>query len=227
MSDDGRLKISFDDVPDDPPREAAGDDDIEVALRPRGSAPRSQPSLRPGAVAVAAGIGEVPAPAAPAFDVAGERQEFASWSIRVGAALIDGLIVTAGALVLLIILTTLGTAIGSSVGGAIVFFFALLFVWPLAQMAYAPTLMARAMPFNGQTVGKQMLGLRVRRVDGQAVSFWFGVLRNVVVAGLLFGWLGSFLFWIPLILDLLWPLWDDENRCLHDIIVKTVVTREA
>ena len=33
------------------------------------------------------------------------------------------------------------------------------------------------------------------------------------------------IFTLPLILDYLWPLWDDRNQTLHDKAVSTVVVR--
>ena len=30
---------------------------------------------------------------------------------------------------------------------------------------------------------------------------------------------------IPWFLDIFWPLWDDENRALHDMVVSTHVVR--
>ncbi len=46
-----------------------------------------------------------------------------------------------------------------------------------------------------------------------------------MVINLLFGVVGSFFFYIPTVVNYLWPLWDDQNRCLHDMIVKTHVVR--
>jgi hypothetical protein len=49
--------------------------------------------------------------------------------------------------------------------------------------------------------------------------------REFVVKGLFFGVLGSVFAGIPLLLDWLWPLWDDENRCLHDMLLKNHVLK--
>jgi uncharacterized RDD family membrane protein YckC len=254
--DDRRLHISFDDVPDEPAPPAPpadAEDSVEVVLRPRpapgaGATPASpappSTSLQPPAAApppppaglplappaapggmAAPPAGTMLAPEQASFEADGERFEYASWLSRVGAALIDWLVLFAGTLVMLIVLGALlssGIGAGSAFGAFILVWLAI----TLVQMAYAPTFMARGAPHNGQTLGKQLVGLRVRRTDGRPMWFWFGVLRNVVVAGLLFGMLGSFLFGIPLLLDLLWPLWDSKRRCLHDIVVSTVVTRE-
>ena len=36
---------------------------------------------------------------------------------------------------------------------------------------------------------------------------------------------GSITFGLLWLLDCLWPLWDDENRALHDMIVNSRVVR--
>jgi uncharacterized RDD family membrane protein YckC len=92
-------------------------------------------------------------------------------------------------------------------------------------IVYAPTLMAREGEHNGQTWGKQIVGIRVVRDSGEQVDFGFGFVREVLVKGLLFGFVGSWFFSIPTLIDYLWPLWDGENRCLHDMVVSTHVVR--
>ena len=63
------------------------------------------------------------------------------------------------------------------------------------------------------------------RDTGEPVGFGYAVLRELVVKTLLFGVVGGFFASIPTLLDYLWPLWDDENRALHDMIVKSHVLR--
>ena len=168
-------------------------------------------------------------PIAPAFghDVAG-RYALASWLSRVGAAVIDGLIIGVGALLLFL---PIGAALGvagasdsnTGIGAAIV---ALLF-WvlcvTLVAFLYAPILMART---NGKTLGRMAMNIRVVRTSGEPVTFWFAFLREVVVKSLLFGFISSFTAGIASILDVLWPLWDEENRALHDFIVSTRVVKD-
>jgi uncharacterized RDD family membrane protein YckC len=95
----------------------------------------------------------------------------------------------------------------------------------LAVLLYAPLLMARGGARNGQTLGKQLIGIRVVRDSGQPVDVGFGFLREFVVKGVLFGFIGGFFASIPTLVDYLWPLWDDQNRCLHDMVVSTHVVR--
>jgi hypothetical protein len=52
------------------------------------------------------------------------------------------------------------------------------------------------------------------------------MLREVIIKSLLFGILSSITAGIASVLDVLWPLWDDENRALHDFIVNTRVVKD-
>ena len=90
---------------------------------------------------------------------------------------------------------------------------------------YAPVLMAREGQSNGQTWGKQMLGIRVVRDNGQPMSFGWAALREIAVKGLLVAIASSIIPVIPWFLNYLWPLWDDENRALHDMVFSTHVVR--
>jgi uncharacterized RDD family membrane protein YckC len=95
----------------------------------------------------------------------------------------------------------------------------------VALIFYAPVLMARGGDHNGQTWGKQIVGIRVVRDSGAQVDFGFACVREVLVKGLLFGFVGGWFLSIPTIIDWLWPLWDGENRCLHDMVVSTHVVK--
>ena len=82
----------------------------------------------------------------------------------------------------------------------------------------SPILMARSGPQNGQTWGKQALGIRVLRDNGQPFTYGTALLRDFVVKGLLFGAVG-----IVALVDSLWPLWDEQNQALHDKLLGTHV----
>jgi hypothetical protein len=57
------------------------------------------------------------------------------------------------------------------------------------------------------------------------VTFGWALLRQFVVIYLLFQVVGGIAFGLPWLIDALWPLWDRENRALHDMIVKSHVVR--
>jgi uncharacterized RDD family membrane protein YckC len=168
-----------------------------------------------------------PAQTAPAVPSAG-RYQLAGWWSRVGAALIDGLIIGIGALVIMAIFGSVfsvgffdseETGVIALVVGLMLSFVAIAIV----ALLYAPLMMSRT---NGKTVGRMAMGIRVVRANGQPMTFGFAMLREVAVKALLFGAVaGSLTFGLANLADVLWPLWDDENRALHDFVVDTRTVR--
>jgi uncharacterized RDD family membrane protein YckC len=75
---------------------------------------------------------------------------------------------------------------------------------------------------RGQTPGKQLLGLRVVRVDGSPSDWGWTFLREFGVKFFLAGIIGSI---VPFagIIDSLWAFWDKDRQAVHDKIMKTVV----
>jgi uncharacterized RDD family membrane protein YckC len=151
-----------------------------------------------------------------------EGRPLASWGSRVGATLLDWLILLIPVTLLIVLVVVIAL---DSTGGGIVTGILSGLAYLVALLFYAPVLMGREGEHNGQTFGKQIVGIRVVRNNGEPIDIGFGFLREFLVKGLLFGFVGSFFFSIPTILDYLWPLWDDENRCLHDMVVSTHVIR--
>ena len=152
------------------------------------------------------------------------RPQLASWISRVLAQVIDGLIIGVGAAILLGLVAALGLSVDTT-GGAVAFFAAaLLGVGAITIVAflYAPLMMSRT---DGQTVGRMVLNIRVIRADGGRMTFGFAMIREVLVKSLLFGVLSSITFGLASLLDVLWPLWDEENRALHDFVVNTRVIK--
>jgi uncharacterized RDD family membrane protein YckC len=103
-------------------------------------------------------------------------------------------------------------------GGILV---ALAFAW--ACFVYAPVFMMRAGERNGQTPGKQIARIGVVRESGEPLTYGYSLLRELAVKQLLIGFVGAFFLYIPVLLDYLWPLWDDQNRALHDMVAQTRV----
>jgi uncharacterized RDD family membrane protein YckC len=65
----------------------------------------------------------------------------------------------------------------------------------------------------------------VVRDGGEPMTFWWAALREVVVKGLAVNIAASIIPIIPWFLNYFWPLWDDQNRALHDMAVSTHVVR--
>ncbi|HEV3479992.1 MAG TPA: RDD family protein [Gaiellaceae bacterium] len=142
--------------------------------------------------------------AAPPSD--GERT-YASWGSRVGAYLLDTLIIVVPLVVLIIVAVAVD-------------------VWALILLGYLGTLVVPFVYFtyfhggaSGQTPGKRALGIRVVSDDAvQTIGYGRAFGRYAITV------LFSF-FFIPLLLDYLWPLWDTKNQALHDKVVSSVVVR--
>ncbi len=167
--------------------------------------------------------------------------QYAGWWARAGAWVIDALIIAVPAVILtLAVMLPLAAGLGiygsgsEEVGGAvtavsIVGLIVLILVVSLGvfiiRLLYGAILMRREGEANGQTWGKQLLNIRAVRADGQPYDFGSALLRDGIVEYLLFWVVGGFLLYIPTLLNYLWPLWDEQNRCLHDLMVDSRVIR--
>jgi uncharacterized RDD family membrane protein YckC len=139
------------------------------------------------------------------------------WWRRVGAAIIDGLVVgVVGVAVALILSQALGASVDATTAISV-------FIGLLVGSFYYGNLMSREGPRNGQSLGKQAIGIRVVRVDGQQVTFGFALYREILVKTIVFGYLGALTLYTATLLNYLWPLWDSKNRALHDHVCKTLV----
>ena len=153
---------------------------------------------------------------------------YAGWWSRVGAALFDLLVISVPAVVLaVLIFGSVGAAFSADDDFGVVTlilgliaYVSLLFA---AVILYAPLLMRRTGERNGQTWGKQLVGIRVVRTNGVPMDFTHSAIREALVKGLGLGFASSIIPFIPYLLDALWPLWDDEHRAIHDMVVGTRV----
>lgn len=132
---------------------------------------------------------------------------YSSWWRRVGAYLLDTLIIVVPLVVLIVVAVAVD-------------------VWAVALLGYVATFVVPVVYFSyfhggagGQTPGKRAVGIRVVSDEtGQAIGYGRAFGRYAIT--FVFG-----LFVIPLLLDYLWPLWDAKNQTLHDKVVGSVVVR--
>ncbi len=165
---------------------------------------------------------------------------YAGWWSRVGASLLDGLVLLLVAIPAIVLLAKVGSngglrldTAGGGQGhlhisrGMWEAFVAAGAYWLAAQLIYTGLTMRRPGAHNGQTLGKQALNIRVARDSGAEVGFGYAVVREVAVKGLLLSAISN----IPVggvfaeLIWYLWPLWDSTNRAPHDMIVKSHVVR--
>jgi len=146
--------------------------------------------------------------------------ELSTWWARVGALLLDFVISYGVIGIISIPFFVINTSVTNGIGAAL-----LIGGWFFASIFYDSVFMARQGEHNGQTLGKQIVGIRVIRDDGEAYNFGAAFVRQFLVIRLLFGVVGGIFFGLAQLLDYLWPLWDETNRCLHDMIVNSHVVR--
>lgn len=155
--------------------------------------------------------------------------ELSGWWRRVGATLIDWLVLIVPALLLGWL--TGADHVTHTASGAHT---TIRSNWTYAVLIalYVMVLLPRPSR-NGQTLGKHVLGIRIVRDDGHPVDYATVLRRDVpwkaavvLLATARFMGTGVVLlaFGIQLI-DCLWPLWDSQNRALHDFTAFTHVIR--
>ena len=148
--------------------------------------------------------------------------ELAGWWSRVGAWFLDALfrvLLGVGTFGLLIAVDSVGGVV-DTVGTVII-----APVVVIVYFGYPALTMRRPGAHNGQTWGKQIARIRAVRDDGAAYGTGTALVRELMIKDLLISFIGAIAFSIPFVLDSLWPLWDDSNRAVHDMIAKSHVVR--
>ncbi|MCX7572034.1 RDD family protein [Tumebacillus sp. DT12] len=136
----------------------------------------------------------------------------ASFGIRLGALLIDSILVGIIASILIGIFMVGALSVdGTEEEQLVVFLIGYLFVFVAAAL-YSVVLPAI---MNGQTLGKKILGIRIVRKDGARVSFGRLLLREVIGR-----WVNSITFLIGYLIAL-----GEDKRGLHDYIGGTIVVK--
>jgi uncharacterized RDD family membrane protein YckC len=157
-------------------------------------------------------------------DALWQGQVLASFWSRVWASLLDTCL--AGGVGILIHAILTGHAFGDrnpTTGQQ----FGLLAIGLVVAAAYYLPQMVR---WNGRTVGKRALRIRVVRASGGPMTLGVAFVREILCKTLGFG-LSVVSVFVPGIflvelVDYLWVLGDDENRAVHDIAARTRVVRD-
>jgi uncharacterized RDD family membrane protein YckC len=144
-----------------------------------------------------------------------------AWWRRAGATIIDTLLTTAP---LTVLLWAAGFDFGEYYGEESPIVFAsravdvtyLLADAGVAAVYFVPMMLA----WNGQTVGKRALNIRVIRADRAPLDATTIVVRQILLQYLLFAFIP-----IVCIADYLLPIADRENRAGHDLVARTRVVR--
>lgn len=148
-----------------------------------------------------------------------EVQILAERGTRFFARLLDGILIFAALIPMVVVFAMSGFALSSaSKGGdtSLMMLSLTLLVVPLALFAYQWSLIAR----QGQTLGKKWLGIKIVKLDGSPVNFASGVvLRNWVMS-----MVGNvpYLGFVASLANVV-MIFGQERRCLHDQIAGTKV----
>jgi len=213
---------------------------------------------RPGAPQSPAGPQSPGAPSAPGYSgpvpaggwqtaAAPSSGALADWGPRLGATLLDALLWFIVSFLIGIVVTIasgFGTVATGSQGVATAGAVANFLIGFALYAAYTGLLMVRPGARNGQTLGKQLLGIRVARKDGRPVKLGTVAVRHWLMKYIVFGYvplivlyaftlsnaagvgaLVMALLYLVTLLNYLWPLWDKENRAFHDMAASTRVVR--
>lgn len=148
--------------------------------------------------------GAYPVPGMP-----GGIPEPAHWGLRVGAHLLDMLIIIGPMYALGFIDLAMAPDPATAEPGI---FFAVGILYTLA-MGFFQLFKEGS---TGQTIGKKVVGISLRReADGTALGFGMAFVRK----------LAHILDGLPCYLGWLWPLWDDKKQTFADKVCSTLVIR--
>jgi len=126
---------------------------------------------------------------------------YAGWWARVGAWVVDALLIGVASTMISSMLGSSGTAAASVVVLAVAG----------GSAAYYIVLTA-----NGKrTIGRKVLGIAVVRDGGGDLTYGQSGLRLLTTT----------VSWLTFLLGILWPLWDDKHQTFHDKIALTVVIK--
>ncbi|MCY4371984.1 MAG: RDD family protein [bacterium] len=174
------------------------------------------------------------------------RYELASIGARLGALVLDWVMIMIGGTFLVFgagaaILSALVFAFADEETGGVEVAIGLLLIGMALVLAYSIWWLFALR--NGQTPGKQIVGIRavdlatgkttgwgrmfVRQFLVKGFVIWVNVLAGLVMgdAGVPAGL--SFVLLIVWLLDHLWALWDENNQALHDKVMGTTIARKA
>ena len=145
-----------------------------------------------------------PPPTEPASHLfRGPDVEYAGWWLRVGAWVIDAMIVGISTNIFAAVLAATGSVILAVAGFSIAL---------AATAAYYIILNAS----GNRTIGRKVVGIKVVRDGGGDLTYGLSALR----------FLSTTVSWTTFLLGILWPLWDDKKQTFHDKIALTVVVRD-
>ena len=174
-----------------------------------------------GAKSGAGGAPLQPVPAVPPVAYGPGPVNYATWSNRVFAYLIDSLLVGGAMILLYLVAGGLFTGMaalagGRSSGAAGGMCCMLILIFPVATLLVGFYNRVYLVAQRGYSIGQGVMHLKVVDAAGGLLTQSTAFIRLLAQAGLSL---------VPLlgVLDLLWPLWDERRQTLHDKAVNCFV----
>ena len=143
-----------------------------------------------------------------------DEQQLASWGRRLAALLVDVIVLVVAISVALVAAGMPADELRDRVEKGETLLIIVLFLIPEA-IYYTWMVGSRS-----QTVGKMALGIKIVDAESRAPIGYLRAFRRWLSTAAL-----RALFWIPAIVDHLWPLRDGRNQALHDKFARSVVVR--
>ncbi len=91
----------------------------------------------------------------------------------------------------------------------------------IASIVVQVLYMAGMHAWRGSTIGKMAMRTKLVRDDGSPVTPAVAFIRSVTLLGINF--VSPLAFFLPIVLNELWPLWSPRHQAGHDVIARTVV----
>ena len=143
-----------------------------------------------------------------------DEQQLASWGRRLAALLVDVIVLVVAISVALVAAGMPADELRDRVENGETLLVIVLFLIPEA-IYYTWMVGSRS-----QTVGKMALGIKIVDAESRAPIGYLRAFRRWISTAAM-----RALFWIPAIVDHLWPLRDRRNQALHDKFARSVVVR--
>lgn len=149
----------------------------------------------------------------PAYGYAGPAIPYAHWGLRVGAGVLDALLVMPG-----YFLASLGSAMSGSIdNGTQSIGILLVVIGYVGAFGFGIWNQIARQGRTGCSLGKEWMDIRlVRETTGQPLGGWLTLGRSLL----------HILDMLPCYLGYLWPLWDPKRQTFADKLVGSVVIRQ-
>lgn len=151
-----------------------------------------------------------------------EEYELAGRGTRLGAVIIDSLIIMVPLLLAIVPVMMAFGAAGAGVGGADAMGVGAMIAIAIGSIGFLALFVVNLVMLHrtGQTIGKRLLNVKIVRTDGSRAGLTRIFFLRMVVPGMIGGL--PFVGYIFSIVDPLF-IFQESRRCVHDLIADTIV----